>query len=94
MDNLKKKGALALFEQESYREVFDVAGREDPSGVVLTPAQTAVYDPLSAAMAKRAYGCSLLYGVTGSGKTEVYLQAIEETLAAGARRACSCPRYR
>ena len=26
VDNLKKKGALALFERESYREVFDVAG--------------------------------------------------------------------
>ena len=34
-------------------------------------------------MAKRAYGCSLLYGVTGSGKTQVYLHLIEQTLAAG-----------
>ena len=83
VDNLKKKGALALFERESYREVFDVAGREDPGGVVLTPAQAAVYDALSAAMAKRAYGCSLLYGVTGSGKTLVFIKLIENALRLG-----------
>ena len=50
VDNLKKKGALALFERESYRQVFGVARREDPGGVVLTPAQAVVYNALPTAV--------------------------------------------
>ena len=36
----------------------------------------------------------LLYGATGSGKTEVYLQACAAALNAAAARSCSCPRSR
>jgi len=36
----------------------------------------------------------LLHGVTGSGKTEIYLQAIQQRLIAGAPRSFSCRKSR
>lgn len=44
--------------------------------------QTAV-DALAAGVGQGAFGVSLLHGVTGSGKTEVYLRAIDLALQAG-----------
>ncbi len=49
----------------------------------LSPAQTSALDAILAPMRDRRHETIVLFGVTGSGKTEVYLQAVEETLAAG-----------
>jgi primosomal protein N' (replication factor Y) len=49
----------------------------------LTSAQRAALDRILAALARREHQSLLLHGVTGSGKTEVYLQAVEAALAAG-----------
>ena len=49
----------------------------------LTEGQTAALEAIEAARARRAGEVVLVDGVTGSGKTEVYLRAIESVLAAG-----------
>jgi primosomal protein N' (replication factor Y) len=49
----------------------------------LIPDQAAAAVVLADAVRRRAAEGFLLFGVTGSGKTEVYLHAIEEALAAG-----------
>lgn len=49
----------------------------------LTDQQSAVLGVISQALAKKTYQPFLLHGVTGCGKTEVYLRAAEITLAAG-----------
>ncbi len=46
----------------------------------LTQAQAEACEAISAALSEETFRPFLLYGVTGSGKTEVYLRAIEETL--------------
>lgn len=48
----------------------------------LTPEQVAVWEPVQAAI-DQPPATFLLHGVTGSGKTEVYLRAVAETLAHG-----------
>ena len=49
----------------------------------LTDEQRAVLEPIAAALAARRPHERLLHGVTGSGKTEIYLRAAEAALAQG-----------
>ncbi len=49
----------------------------------LTPSQVAAVDAVQAAIREARFETFLIHGVTGSGKTEVYLRSIEEALDAG-----------
>ncbi len=49
----------------------------------LTPAQRAAVDAIARPAVERRFEPILLFGVTGSGKTEVYLQALHRVLEAG-----------
>ncbi|MBT4567992.1 MAG: primosomal protein N' [Marinovum sp.] len=55
----------------------------DKAGKKLTTAQSAATDRLDALIKQDAYSTALLRGVTGSGKTEVYLEAVAQTLRQG-----------
>jgi primosomal protein N' (replication factor Y) len=58
------------------------AGFERPVPV-LNCHQNAAYDAIADAIRQKCFQAFLLQGVTGSGKTEVYLRSIETTLAEG-----------
>jgi primosomal protein N' (replication factor Y) len=57
----------------------------------LTDAQREAAAPLLEAIAGRVHRRVLLHGVTGSGKTEVYLAAIDAALTAGRQAICLVP---
>jgi primosomal protein N' (replication factor Y) len=57
----------------------------------LEPAQRAAAEALTAALATRAFRPFLLEGVTGSGKTEVYFEAIAAVLAQGGQALVMMP---
>jgi primosomal protein N' (replication factor Y) len=58
-------------------------GARSPTAPELTDDQRAVLDPLLEALRERRGAQQLLHGVTGSGKTEVYLRAAAATLEQG-----------
>ncbi|MFA3918623.1 primosomal protein N' [Ruegeria hyattellae] len=78
---LAKQGAVR--EEDSPRDLPFPHLDPDLPGKVLTEDQQVGADALRAAIRSGRYGTTLLKGVTGSGKTEVYLEAVAEALRMG-----------
>src|SRR6185436_17186746 len=60
-----------------------IAGFAPRPPQVLNPEQRQAFDQIHTSLEARQFQCFLLHGVTGSGKTEVYLNAIDTALAQG-----------
>ena len=73
--SLEKSGILRLEHREVFRRVTVEAG-ERAAPPVLNAEQQAAFEGLDALAAARRPAAALLYGVTGSGKTQVYLRLI------------------
>ena len=78
---LVKKGAVR--EEASPRDLPYPPLDPGSAAVELTGEQAAAAEALRAGVASGAYETTLLKGVTGSGKTEVYLEAVAECLRQG-----------
>ncbi|WP_296428529.1 primosomal protein N' [Yoonia sp.] len=78
---LVKQGAVS--EEEAPRDTPYPALDPDYGGKALSADQASGAEALRAALRTDAYGTTLLKGVTGSGKTEVYLEAVAECLRMG-----------
>ena len=79
---LEQRGVVTLFQREVFRRPSaDEVAHQDPP--VLNPEQEAAFQGLSALMERDKPACALLYGVTGSGKTEVYIRLIHRLLSQG-----------
>ena len=79
---LEKLGLVSFFSCEVLRRAKIVPARSE-GPVELNEDQAAAFSGLSKQMAQPEPGVALLYGVTGSGKTAVYIRLIECCLASG-----------
>lgn len=82
LNRLEALGFLSFSEREQYRirPTEPVKAEEPP---ILNAEQQAVFDGLCEQTQREKPGVALLYGVTGSGKTAVYIRLIYDCLANG-----------
>lgn len=80
--SLEKSGILTLEKHEVLRRVR-VEDVEPAGPVELNQEQEAAFRGLDRFCLRGKAGAALLYGVTGSGKTQIYIRLIQEVLARG-----------
>jgi len=83
LHRLEEHDLIVLSESEVWRDPLEELEYVPATAPELTADQAAAWLPIRAALQTRTHAAFLLQGVTGSGKTEIYLQAVAETLAAG-----------
>jgi primosomal protein N' (replication factor Y) len=80
---LVEKGLVEVEEQEVWRDPLQGRTFVLRSPPRLTEAQDAAWREIEASLSRDGSEVFLLHGVTGSGKTEIYLRALDEVLARG-----------
>jgi len=87
LKKLEEKGLIEIFDETSLAHLFPISERDpaDPYAIApdLTPEQQAAVKRIGEMLDSKLFSPVLLQGVTGSGKTEVYLRAIQKVLDEG-----------
>ena len=78
-----KQEKLDTFEAEVLRSPYEFNDKGEMSEIVLSDEQQTAFDKIKADMNEQEGKTGLLFGVTGSGKTQVFLKAIDECLQNG-----------
>lgn len=81
INTLAKRGIIEVFVQEVTRDPLAGAELPGPLDLKLNAEQAFVLSEISNAVRHSEYKGLLLHGVTGSGKTEVYIRAMQQALA-------------
>lgn len=79
LNPLIKQGILNVF-KDSIFSSLNTAEMITTEKTILNPEQEKVFQKIEASLLKNTFETHLLFGVTGSGKTEVYLKAIQKCL--------------
>ena len=80
---LAKRGLLEISVQEVRRDPLSKIQSSEHRKLRLTADQKRVLNEIEQGIAAEQYAAFLLHGVTGSGKTEVYIRAMQSALAHG-----------
>lgn len=83
IDNLIEKGVLISFERQIFRSPYKTNKVGIPIPIVLTDEQQTAFYGLKEKWQSEKAEVSLLYGVTGSGKTQVFLRLVDEVSQKG-----------
>lgn len=81
IENLIEKGVLISFEKQVFRKPYKANYKPENSAITLTEEQEKAYQGLIADYENSDAKVSLLYGVTGSGKTQVFLKLVDRVCA-------------
>jgi primosomal protein N' (replication factor Y) len=81
--SLVERGWITVEDVEILRDPFEGKSFTRTEPLVLTVEQQKVFEPIVASLQARKGQIYLLHGVTGSGKTEIYLQSIQRCLEMG-----------
>ena len=81
--SLVDKGILYESMQEVYRDPYQDRIFEQTEPLQLTEEQSVAIKPILQTIEEKRHDVFLLYGITGSGKTEVYMQSIQKVLEEG-----------
>lgn len=76
--NLQKNGIVEIFDKEVYRNPYKNKVITNRENIVLSTEQNNAFETYKSMLSTGGVG--LLFGVTGSGKTQVYLKLIEEVV--------------
>ena len=82
LKTMEKAGLIAFSEEEELR-VPSLDDVEPGPEIVLNEEQQRAFEEISGRVQAAKPSVTLLHGVTGSGKTQVYLRLVQETLALG-----------
>ena len=82
LKKLAADGLIRINERETLRTPDGAYGETEDPGFTLTPGQEEALEEILPALQGKG-GRFLLHGVTGSGKTEVFMEAVRKTLALG-----------
>jgi primosomal protein N' (replication factor Y) len=80
---LAAKGLIEEKDMEVYRDPYENREFKRTSPLRLTAAQKEAIEPILDCIQNDLHKVFLLYGVTGSGKTEIYLQSIQDVINRG-----------
>ena len=81
VDGLVRKGVLIAFEKTVYRTPHKSNVSANPKEIVLTNEQQTAFEGLLKNYNSDKPEVSLLYGITGSGKTQVFLKLVDRAVA-------------
>lgn len=79
---LEKQGTVEITESREYR-IPKVSGSYEKKDITLSEEQRSAADHILARMHSDDPGVTLLHGITGSGKTEVYMELIDDAIKNG-----------